>query len=195
MKRKTDRRTLYTMSVIKDAFLELIDRMSFEKINVTNICKQAEISRATFYLHYENVEDVLDQVIDDALMFSEEGRGTVIDVVDAIRSGNADELRKDETILPACQRIADSERYHRLFLDPSLSEHIIQRIAAHEKERVVPEFMERSRVTEEEAEMLFRFILHGSFAVNQRLGWNKDNCWYQYQSLLARFINGGIHAL
>lgn len=39
--RKTDRRTLYTQAVIKDALLELLNEMSFDKISVAALCRQA----------------------------------------------------------------------------------------------------------------------------------------------------------
>ena len=52
--RKTDRRTLYTRQVVKDALLELLVEHHFEDINVTMLCRQAEITRATFYLHFDS---------------------------------------------------------------------------------------------------------------------------------------------
>ena len=52
--RKQDRRTRYTRQTIKDTFLEIVKaQKSFTKITVTaEICKNAEINRGTFYLHY-----------------------------------------------------------------------------------------------------------------------------------------------
>ena len=84
MKRKIDRRTLYTLSVIKDAFLELLKNTSFSKINVTAVCKQADITRATFYLHYQDIYAVLDEVLDEALQISE-STGTVEQMISMIQ--------------------------------------------------------------------------------------------------------------
>ncbi len=193
-KKKTDRRTLYTISAVKDAFLSLIARDPYDKVNVTAICREADVSRATFYLHFDNVDDVLDRVIDDAL-FSETARNTVLDLVDILNSEDPDALRKNEALLPACQRIADSQRYHALFMDPLISGHIIRRIAQHERDAVVPALMARGGLNEEEAEMLFRFILHGSFAVNRSLRWQKNDAWYRFQKLLARFVEGGLRSI
>ena len=190
--KKTDRRTLYTQMVIKDALLELNKETAYDKINVTMVCRQAEIARATFYLHFDSLDEVLDSVIDDALLFSESGSGTVVDVLDIIRSGRSDVLRENETVLPACQRIADSDKYHHLFMDVSVSDHIIQRSAAHEHDKVAPDLMAHTGLATAEAEMLFKFILNGSFAVNRSLSWEKNERWYRYQKILGRFINAGI---
>ena len=64
--RKTDRRTLYTQAVIKDALLELLTVQGFEKITVASLCRQAEITRATFYLHYSDLTAVVDELVDEA---------------------------------------------------------------------------------------------------------------------------------
>ena len=63
--RKQDRRTRYTRQTIKDTFLELLKQKSFTKITVTEICKNAEINRGTFYLHYYDIYDVLSDILND----------------------------------------------------------------------------------------------------------------------------------
>lgn len=193
--RKTDRRTLYTIGVIKDALLAMINEKTYDRINVSEVCKKAEISRATFYLHFDSLDEVLDSIIDDALLFSEQAKGTMIDVLELAKAGKLDVARENETLLPACQRIADSDRYHRLFMDPSVSDHIIHRIAEHERDKIVPPLMARSHLTREEAEMVFHFILYGSFSVNRSLSWKKDDAWYRIQHILTAFINGGLDAV
>ncbi len=62
---KQDRRTRYTKQTIKDTFLELLKQKSFTKITVTEICKNAEINRGTFYLHYYDIHDVLSDIFND----------------------------------------------------------------------------------------------------------------------------------
>ena len=63
--KKQDRRTRYTRQTIKDTFLELLKQKSFTKITVTEICKNAEINRGTFYLHYYDIYDVLSDIFND----------------------------------------------------------------------------------------------------------------------------------
>ena len=64
---KEDRRTRYTRQVIKEAFLKLLEEKEYPKITVTEICRLAEINRGTFYLHYYDLEDVLDDVIKEMI--------------------------------------------------------------------------------------------------------------------------------
>lgn len=43
-------------------------------------------------------------------------------------------------------------------------------------------------VSEWEADKLFLFMLHGSFAVNKALGWNKTSDWYRAQNVIQSLI-------
>ncbi len=61
--RKTDRRTLYTKKVIREAYLKLLHKETWDKISITKLCKLAEINRSTFYLHYSTSTDVLDELL------------------------------------------------------------------------------------------------------------------------------------
>lgn len=43
------------------ALIALLDEKPFEYITVREICQKAEVNRSTFYLHYENTRDLLDE--------------------------------------------------------------------------------------------------------------------------------------
>lgn len=51
-----------TLSKIKQAFIILVERDGFHSINVSDIAKQANINRGTFYLHYLDKFDLLDKL-------------------------------------------------------------------------------------------------------------------------------------
>gem|GEM_PF-1997960 len=56
--RKTDRRTLYTRTMILDSYIKLLKEKPRDKIMITEICRLAEINRCTFYLHFADIKDV-----------------------------------------------------------------------------------------------------------------------------------------
>ena len=64
---KEDRRTRYTRQVIKEAFLKLLEEKEYPKITVTELCRLADINRGTFYLHYYDTADVLDDILNEIL--------------------------------------------------------------------------------------------------------------------------------
>ncbi len=57
-----DRRIKYTKKTIKDTFIKLLDEKDIKKITVSEICKIADINRATFYRYYLDVYDLLDKI-------------------------------------------------------------------------------------------------------------------------------------
>ena len=185
--KKSDRRTRYTINVIKDSFIDLIKRTQYSKITVTSLCKAADISRSTFYLHFESINDVLNSVLDDAIAASSL---TYLD--DGVDS--TDYLKNNESLIPACQRVGLSPKYRELLLDPDLTEYIIGRIMVRERDRVVPSIQKKTGLSEADAETLFLYSLHGSFAINQANHFNKNEKWYHDVQLLNRFTQNGYKA-
>lgn len=58
----TDIRTKYTKTLIQDTFFELLKTTPLKKISVKKICEKAEINRSTFYHHFIDVYDLIEQV-------------------------------------------------------------------------------------------------------------------------------------
>jgi AcrR family transcriptional regulator len=67
METKTDRRILRTKKAINRAFLELFTEKEFDRITINDISERADVNRGTFYLHYMDKYDLLDQCIDEHL--------------------------------------------------------------------------------------------------------------------------------
>lgn len=64
---KNDVRVRFTRSAILGAFMKLIKEKPIEKISVTELCRSAGINRGTFYKHYLDIYNVLEQLEDDAV--------------------------------------------------------------------------------------------------------------------------------
>lgn len=61
-KPSADRRTLRTRKLLRQALVELIEEKGLEGITVSDLTSRAEINRGTFYLHYKDVYDLLEQL-------------------------------------------------------------------------------------------------------------------------------------
>ena len=57
-----DLRQKKTLRAITESFYELRKQKKLESITVTELCKTAEISKATFYLHYRDIFDLSEQL-------------------------------------------------------------------------------------------------------------------------------------
>ena len=198
--RKTDRRTLYTRQVVKDALLELLESNPYEKINVTLLCRQAEITRATFYLHYADLNEALDEVIADALDIAEHS-GTMEEFetrerrLRAILREGPQALRGNEKYLAPCQRIADAPKFRSLFMDDSLSYYIIRKMYLAERDMSVPYLEKACDLSREDADRLFLFVIHGLYYVNRSMKWEKDDAWYRMQYLVNQLFFAGLEGI
>lgn len=61
--RSDDRRVVRTRKAIREAFLNLLRSEDYDRVTITAVAREADIDRKTFYLHYDSVDDVLDEFI------------------------------------------------------------------------------------------------------------------------------------
>ncbi|WP_429901087.1 TetR/AcrR family transcriptional regulator [Gottfriedia sp. S16(2024)] len=57
-----DPRIIRTRQLIKDAFIDLLQEMDLNKITVNRISERATVNRVTFYLHYRDIQDMMEKM-------------------------------------------------------------------------------------------------------------------------------------
>ncbi|MDM5297042.1 TetR/AcrR family transcriptional regulator [Bacillus pumilus] len=57
-----DRRTIKTRKAIRESFLELLKEKEVQQITVSELSRRADLGRGTFYLHYQDVFDLYEQL-------------------------------------------------------------------------------------------------------------------------------------
>lgn len=64
---KIDNRVRYTQAMLKESLIALIGSKSLRSISVTELCRESQINRGTFYLHYSSIEALVRQLEDEFL--------------------------------------------------------------------------------------------------------------------------------
>jgi AcrR family transcriptional regulator len=67
MSKNADRRLMRTKKALKQAMLDLLKKKDISKVTVTELSERADISRATFYLHYADPYDLLEKIMYELL--------------------------------------------------------------------------------------------------------------------------------
>ncbi|MGN0658807.1 MAG: TetR/AcrR family transcriptional regulator, partial [Emergencia sp.] len=67
MSNKEDLRIIKTRAAIKEAFFQLLAEKPFEKITVSDITGKALIHRGTFYSHYTDKYDLMEQIENEVI--------------------------------------------------------------------------------------------------------------------------------
>ncbi len=95
---KINRRVQYTREALRNALIDLATEKPLHSITVTDICAQADINRSTFYLHYKDIRDLLNEIEEDILA-----------QMDDIMTQN-----RDDALLQILGKIKDDPRAIRL---------------------------------------------------------------------------------
>ncbi|MCC6614675.1 MAG: TetR/AcrR family transcriptional regulator [Anaerolineae bacterium] len=110
-----DRRQRRTRKLLRDALLQLIVEKGFDTLSVQDITDRADVSRATFYLHFRDKEDLLfnsmrelyDDLVDKVGLFSDPH-----EVVAQIMDGNHDACLQASDF----EHVAEYANFYRVLL-------------------------------------------------------------------------------
>ncbi len=67
-----DKRIIKTKRSLKAAMTAMLAKEDFEHISITELCRKAEVSRITFYSHYNDKYALLDDIFNDMLRIGTE---------------------------------------------------------------------------------------------------------------------------
>lgn len=107
--RATYRNAIRSKQLIREAMITLLNKKSLTEITVSDIVKTADINRGTFYNHYGNPIDVLEEIKEElmqklsgALMLSKEKKDidTFLNIVIEHFKKNEEEYRKIIDAIP-----------------------------------------------------------------------------------------------
>ena len=149
-----DRRSRFTRKEIRSAYIRLMDTMPKEKITVTLLCKEADINRGTFYLHYETIDDVWKDIENELFEEAEKifeqtvGRQMEIDPVEFVEHEKSTDV------------------WAKVFFSRDISMDLLMRVmemATGKLGDTIPE----GRFSEEEKRVYLNFVIGGCMAVER----------------------------
>ncbi|MEG2457932.1 MAG: TetR/AcrR family transcriptional regulator [Bacilli bacterium] len=63
-----DKRIINSKNAIKNSFIEILKLKDISKITIKEICERANVNRATFYAHYSNQYNLLENIEDELFL-------------------------------------------------------------------------------------------------------------------------------
>ncbi len=172
---KSQSKYFNTALKMDDAFLKLLDKKDFEYITIKEICDLAGVNRSTFYLHYETVNDILDESMDYI-------NGKFLSYFEHldIDFNNIDTLALEELhlitptyLIPWIEFIKDNTRLFQTFL----KRHDTLRISlSYEQilEKVIRPILSRYGVPAKNQEYMFLFYVEGIVGIIKH--WLRNKC-------------------
>ena len=62
---KSESKYFNTSLLMNQALIQLLNKKDYDFITIKEICKKAGVNRSTFYLHYDNIDDLLYETIEN----------------------------------------------------------------------------------------------------------------------------------
>lgn len=158
------------------ALLSLLEKKSFEYITVSEICEEAGVNRSTFYLHYENICDLLRETIKYVL--DEFVSCFSVDTQNIVSKFSECELQdlnfiNEKYIYPYLTYIKENQRIFSAVLShPSTFEFesIFQRLY----DNIFDPILDRFHYPDAERRYVMMFYLNGLTAII--IEWLRDGC-------------------
>ena len=187
---KNENKYFNTAKKMNDALIKLLETKDYEYITIKEICRIASVNRSTFYLHYENMNDLLEETIGllnssfNSHFKSKENENTIIfkDSLEDLL------LINDENLIPYLNFIKENKNIYKvlknhpeLFNANKTYEEMFRKI-------FVP-IMKRFGLDEKWHKYLMDFYISGLTSII--LDWVYDDCKIPVQEV-SDFIKGLI---
>lgn len=177
---KKDWRLQLSRDAICKAFLRLKQTKGYHEISVAELCREASVSRGVFYRQYNNISDVLDDVLNQALS---EVKGL-------------EEQLKGETPVgctyPLCRFIRESKQYQCLFYDDAITPQLLDKIYAAKGEALQRLWASKAMLDAESVRSLIYFQLSGCLTALKRSRSLSDEQWGQTQLEIDRLLRSRL---
>ena len=173
---KNESKYFNTAIRMDEALITLLEKKDFEYITIKEICDIAGVNRSTFYLHYDNISDLLKEttryIIDKHLAYYE---------IDKQRISLQFETCKREELLFITDKylmqyltfIKDNQRLFRVAVKQFHSMHM-DNVYERMFDYIFSPILARFCVPEEERAYVMKFYLTGVFAIVME--WLDKNC-------------------
>ena len=166
---KQESKYFNTASYMDEALLVLLEKKDYEFITVKEICQIAGVNRSTFYLHYEKMDDLLEETVN----YVSNKFNSKLKIIDADPEITKKILTSDKYLRPYLSFIKENKKIYRLMHDkPYLFN--IDKITNRLYKDIFDIALTNFKVKEEEKKYMFSFYTEGVIGIIKR--WLEADC-------------------
>lgn len=188
---KNESKYFNTAVKMDEALISLLEKKDIEYITVKEICDAAGVNRSTFYLHYENISDLLKEttqyILDKHFSYYDVDKRSV---VRKLENSERNELIfiTHEYLLPYLTFIKENSRIFKLAIkhfEVMNMDEVYGKMFKYIFEPILARFC----IPEKERPYVIKFYLTGIFAIVME--WLKNNC-EEYINLIINIIDACV---
>lgn len=170
---------------IKDAFLQLLLKKDYMQITITDLCKYAGVSRGTFYTHFGNIGQVVEEVFSDALydiknmaLLSENGSSSNI----IVRKG-------------LCWFLRENPKYQPLFFSEALFLPAVKHTVVALKQDFLDVMLDKTGLDESTLTDLLTVQIMGCLEMCRKHLGKSDEEWCRFHTCFDLFLKAGYEGI
>lgn len=180
---KNESKYFYTATLFDEALIDLLNKKDIEYITVKEICNKAGVNRSTFYLHYENISDLVNECMEYInTKFIKHFNENSEDFINRINNSSLDELNliKSRYLIPYLSFIKENKNIFKASLNNPSGMRTSDRYRDLEKYVILP-IMSRFEIPENKIKYILTFYVHGIMAIISE--WIKNNCTESFEEI------------
>ncbi len=190
---KSESKYFATAARMDEAFLELIEHKDLPYITVKEICEKAEVNRSTFYLHYETLDDLLQETTQHLIdQFNDSMPYDNYEFLKKLDLRPLSELYlvEPEYLTPYLTYIKEHRRIFKTRIEQAS---VLQMAEVYQKlkDHILTPILHLFQVPEKEQKYLLQFYIHGLMAIISE--WLEGDCSDSTDyivSLMVHYVNG-----
>lgn len=184
---KVNRKIKYTKMVLKNSLIKLLNEKPISRITITEICEEADINRATFYAHYSDQCDLLQQIeqelIDDIMKYLEKY---------SFHEEDPESVQLMEKIF---EYIKENSKVCSVLLGERGDKKFLKDVLLIVQKQCIVEWTTKKSMNKEMAEYLYSYATNGS--VGFIIKWLEDGMkqsTHDMSNMIIRLTNQGLSA-
>lgn len=168
---KKESKYFNTASFFDEALLEILENKDYEYITIKEICEKAGYNRSTFYLHYESIDDLLDESINYIMQKFYSKFKSKNDILTSDKNDLI--FLKDEYLNPYLDFVKENKNIFKLsFKHPKVLK--VDSIYLDLKINILNPILEKNNVDENKRNYMIDFYVNGIMAIVKE--WINNDC-------------------
>ena len=173
---KSESKYYNTALLMNQALIELLNKKDLKYITVKEICVKAGVNRSTFYLHYDTIDDLLEECIENSnKQFLQYFAGTESKFFDKINNGANEDLIliTPQYLSPYLSYIKENKILHQVSVKHTTLMNSNEKFNSLNKHVFKPIFSKFGIDEKTESDMIAYYIDGVTAIINE---WIKNDC-------------------
>ena len=182
---KSESKYFATAVKMDEALIALLEKKDFAYITVKEICEKAGVNRSTFYLHYETIQDLLEEsaqyIIDQFVEFMPQD---TVEFLERLPDRPLEELYliTPEYLKPYLNYVKEHRRIFRTTVEQAATLRMVEAYEGLNRHILTP-ILERFRVSPNDREYMMAFYISGLMAIIRE--WLKNDCEVSVEHVIS----------